>query len=78
MYAYLRSQESDGNPGSLDSSGLLLHPSVREDVDESAVIQGHTIRFATVDLAADSISIRERLIDLADDIVTSAASSTRA
>ena len=66
MYSYLRSQESDSDPGSLDSSGLLLHPSVGEDVDESAVIQGHRIRFATVDLAAESTTIRARLIALTD------------
>ena len=71
MYAYLRSQESAGDPRSLDSSGLLLHPSVGEDIDESAVIQGHRIRFATVDLVADSTAIRARLIALADDIATS-------
>lgn len=71
MYAYLRSQELDSDPRSLDSSGLLLHPSVGEDVDESAVIQGHRIRFATVDLAADSTAIRARLIALADEVVAS-------
>ena len=71
MYAYLRSQESDSDPRSLDSSGLLLHPSVGEDVDESAVIQGHRIRFATVDLAADSTAVRARLIALADDVAAS-------
>ena len=68
MYAYLRSQENDSDPGSLDSSGLLLHPSVGEDIDESAVIQGHRMRFATVDLAADSTAIRARLIALADEV----------
>jgi len=71
MYAYLRSQEHDNDPGSLNSSGLLLHPSVGEDVDESAVIQGHRIRFATVDLAADSTAIRARLIALADETAAS-------
>ena len=71
MYAYLRSQESDSDPRSLDSSGLLLHPSVGEDVDESAVIQGHRIRFATVDLAANSTAIRARLIALADEVMAS-------
>ena len=71
MYAYLRSQELDSDPRSLDSSGLLLHPSVGEDVDESAVIQGHRIRFATVDLAADSTAIRARLIALADEVAAS-------
>ena len=71
MYAYLRSQESDSDPESLDSSGLLLHPSVGEDIDESAVIQGHRIRFATVDLAAGSTAIRARLIALADEATAS-------
>ena len=68
MYAYLRSQEDDSDPRSLDSSGLLLHPSVGENIDESAVIQGHRMRFATVDLAADSTAIRARLIALADEV----------
>ena len=71
MYAYLRSQERDSDPRSLDSSGLLLHPSVGEDVDESAVIQGHRIRFATVDLAADSTAIRAQLIALTDEVAAS-------
>ena len=71
MYAYLRSQERDSDPQSLDSSGLLLHPSVGEDVDESVVIQGHRMRFATVDLAADSTAIRAQLIALADEVAAS-------
>ena len=71
MYAYLRSQESDSDPRSLDSSGLLLHPSVGEDIDESAVVQGHRIHFATVDLTADSTAIRARLIALANEVAAS-------
>ncbi len=65
IYAYLRSQESPDDPRSLDSAGLLLHPSVDGEVDEAATIQGHRIRFATVDLAANSLTIRERLLSLA-------------
>jgi len=64
IYAYLRSQERYGDPRSFDCEGLLLHPSVDGDVDESATIQGHRIRFATVDLAADSTAIRSRLLSL--------------
>ncbi|MCY3951082.1 MAG: 5-methylcytosine-specific restriction endonuclease system specificity protein McrC [bacterium] len=64
IYAYLRSQESRHDPRSLDSEGLLLHPSVEGEVDEAATIQGHRIRFATVDLAADSVAIRSRLLSL--------------
>ena len=66
IYAYLRSQERQADPPSLTACGLLLHPSVGEEVDESATIQGHRIRFATVDLAADSKSIRSRLLVLAN------------
>ncbi len=62
IYAYLRSQERDGDPLSLNASGLLLHPSVGCMVDESVVIQGHKIRFATVDLGAGSADIRRQLL----------------
>ena len=62
IYAYLRSQVSETNPLTQTASGLLLHPAVGERVDESVVIQGHYIRFATVDLAASSEEIREQLI----------------
>ena len=65
IYAYLRSQERDDDPSSLNASGMLLHPSVDIDVNEAATIQGHRIWFATVDLAADSQSIRSRLLALA-------------
>jgi len=64
MYAYLRSQIADGDPSSEQASGLLLHPSVGEMVDESVVIQGHAIRFGTVDLAASATAIRAQLLRL--------------
>ena len=62
MYAYLRSQERSDDPLALNASGLLLHPAVGRHVDEEATIQGHRIRFATVDLAADGPAIRRRLL----------------
>ena len=61
MYAYLRSQERGDDPMSLDSVGVLLHPAIDSSVDESAMIQDHEIRFATVDLAADTSTIRHQL-----------------
>ena len=67
IYAYLRSQERDVDSLSLTASGMLLHPSVGEEVDEAVTIQGHRIRFATVDLAANSMAIRNRLLSLALD-----------
>ena len=62
IYAYLRSQEGNGDPLTANASGLLLHPSVGCMVNESVVIQGHEIRFATVDLGADAKEIRSQLL----------------
>ena len=63
MYSYLRSQETDDDPLSKRSCGLLLHPSIGETVDEAISIQGHILRFATVDLTASSKDIRRRLLE---------------
>ena len=62
IYAYLRSQEGNGDPLAETASGLLLHPSVGDMVNESVVIQNHEIRFATVDLGATAKEIREQLL----------------
>ncbi len=64
IYAYLRSQVGRGNPVLDRSEGLLLHPAVGCNIDETAVIQGHAIRFATIDLGATSASIRRELLDV--------------
>jgi 5-methylcytosine-specific restriction enzyme subunit McrC len=63
IYAYLRSQVGGGSPYADRAAGLLLHPSVGEAVDEAVVIQGHNIRFATVDLAKSAAEIRIQLLD---------------
>ena len=68
IYAYLRSQEREDDPSSVNSSGMLLHPSVDIEVDEEVTIQGHRIRFATVDLAANTRAIRNRLLTLAQAV----------
>ena len=64
IYSYLRSQEEDGGPLSRSATGMLLHPAVEGDVYESCVIQGHEIRFATVNLAASGREIRKRLLSV--------------
>lgn len=61
IYAYLRSQEGVGNFGHT-ATGLLLHPAIATMVDESVHIQGHDIRFATVNLASTAQHIREQLL----------------
>jgi len=62
IYAYLRSQVGRGDLLADNASGLLLHPSIGEMVDEAVAIQGHTIRFATVDLTASTDEIRRQLL----------------
>lgn len=64
IYANLRSQAGRGDALADLASGLLLHPSIGEEVDEPAVIQGHSIRFATDDLAMSPSEIRARLLSL--------------
>lgn len=64
IYAYVRSQERPDDPRSLGTTGMLLHPSVRGNVYEAGVIQGHELRFATVDLSKSSRAIRERLLQV--------------
>jgi 5-methylcytosine-specific restriction enzyme subunit McrC len=67
LYAYLRSQEGRDDPESPwadTASGLLLHPAIAVDVDESVLIQGHCLRFATVDLTASHAALKQRLLEL--------------
>lgn len=62
MYAYLRSQEGNGDALSGSASGLLLHPSIDAMVDEHIIVQGHEMRFATVNLNAKAKEIRRQLL----------------
>ena len=68
IYAYLRSQVGHGDPRADCASGLLLHPAVGDSVDEAVVIQGHSIRFATVDLSAAPAVIRAQLLRLSEPV----------
>jgi 5-methylcytosine-specific restriction enzyme subunit McrC len=69
IYAYLRSQAGRGDTLADSAGGLLLHPSVGPEVDQTVVIQGHSVRFATVDLTASAASIRSRLLYLCDPVL---------
>lgn len=71
IYAYLRSQVGRGDQLADSATGMLLHPSVGEMVDEMVLIQGQHIRFATVDLAATSADIRFQLLRLCEPVVAS-------
>lgn len=61
IYAYLMSQVKNDD-AMTKASGLLLHPAAGEMVDEAVIIQGHEIRFGTVDLLASVKDIRTQLL----------------
>ena len=61
LYSYIRSQERSNDPMSLSADGILLYPSVGLDIDETALIQGHRVRFVTVDLGRPSVEVIKRL-----------------
>jgi len=54
LYTYLRTQERTDDPGSLTAEGMLLHPQVGGIVDEEMTVQGHQMRFKTIDLTSDA------------------------
>lgn len=76
LYAYLRSQAGRGDAAADGARGLLLHPSLDRHIDESVTIQGHRIRFATVDLTLPGDEMRTALLRLVDRPWTSCPEST--
>ncbi len=68
IYAYLHSQVGRGDALADCASGLLLHPAIGQMFDEMVLIQGHPIRFATVDLTAAPADIRWQLLRLCESI----------
>lgn len=61
MYTYLQTQVGRGDRLADTACGLLLHPAVDGAIAEEMRLQGHRIRFATVDLTASTIEIRRQL-----------------
>lgn len=57
IYAYLSSKVGRSDVVADFASGLLLHPAIGPMVDETVVVQGHPVRFATVDLTATPAEI---------------------
>ncbi|MDM9621107.1 5-methylcytosine-specific restriction endonuclease system specificity protein McrC [Rhizobium sp. S96] len=64
IYSYLRSQAGMGDECADRAEGILLHPSIHRHVDEAVTIQGHRVRFVTVDLSAHPSDLRRSLLDI--------------
>jgi 5-methylcytosine-specific restriction enzyme subunit McrC len=78
LYTYLRSQERPSDARSLTAAGMFIHPSVDGNLDETVRIQGHDIRFATVDLMLPTAAIIARLRALVPAIKSTPARPHRA
>lgn len=63
LYAYLRSQAGRGDTLADRAEGLLLHPALDHHVDEAVTIQGHRVRFLTIDLTGSMSQLRAALLD---------------
>jgi len=69
IYAYISSQKSHEVRRAGSSTGILLHPSIGEHIDESVTIQGDQFRFTTVDLSVTALAIKARLASLLEQRV---------
>lgn len=67
LYAYLRSQAGAGDDWADAAEGILLYPAVDQVMDEAVTIQGHRMRFVTVDLSLPSTELRKALLDVVRD-----------
>jgi len=66
VFTYLRTQTGVGDRHAEHAEGTLLHPSVGEHVDESCTVQGHRLRFTTVDLGSEIATICATLRSLVE------------
>ncbi|WP_020394342.1 5-methylcytosine restriction system specificity protein McrC [Thiolinea disciformis] len=62
IYAYLKSQTGQPDPLADHANAMLLYPSYGKIRDEYIELQGHWIRFVTVDLMASAKEITEQLL----------------
>ncbi|MGC5256049.1 5-methylcytosine-specific restriction endonuclease system specificity protein McrC [Gordonia sp. DT218] len=63
LYAYVQSQHGQDEL-SRSAEGVLLYPVVVQQLDESAIVQGHRYRFLAVDLGGSAAQIRETLLSV--------------
>ena len=63
IYAYLRSQEGS-SPAADQAEGLLLYPTIGVDLNEMTEMQGHRLRFATINLSRSNRDIGASIIDV--------------
>ncbi|MBY5889747.1 5-methylcytosine-specific restriction endonuclease system specificity protein McrC [Rhizobium ruizarguesonis] len=63
LFAYLRNAAGSDNAFA-KTEGILLYPRVGVSLDEAFMIQGHSVKIATIDLSMPWKEIRERLLKI--------------
>lgn len=64
LYAYLRTQEDKVSASGIRSEGMLFHPQIGEALDEYIDIQGHRMRFKTIDLTSSAENFERQLLGI--------------
>ena len=77
LYAYLQSQ-AEQSAACKTATGVLLYPAVKQTLSESAMIQGHQLRWETIDLTAPWQDIEMTLLELANSLIPKVVSGCSA
>jgi 5-methylcytosine-specific restriction enzyme subunit McrC len=69
LYAYLRTQEAELQANGIEhSEGMLLHPQCGQALDAYVDLQGHRIRFKTIDLMSTPEDFEKQLLSIGGEI----------
>lgn len=69
LYAYLRTQEAELQASGIEhSEGMLLHPQCGQALDAYVDLQGHRIRFKTIDLMSSPEDFEMQLLSIGSGI----------
>jgi 5-methylcytosine-specific restriction enzyme subunit McrC len=68
IYAYLRSQEGTSQERR-SATGILLYPAVQHELSETIEIQGHEIRWQTIDLGQPWQDIERDLLSIPGNVI---------
>lgn len=70
IYAYLRTQEADLPAHGIEhSEGMLLHPQCGQALDAYVDMQGHRMRFKTIDLMSSAEEFEKQLLSIGNGMV---------
>jgi 5-methylcytosine-specific restriction enzyme subunit McrC len=63
LFAYLKNLEVKGGQDA-QAEGMLLYPTVKQDLDLTYDMQGHKMHINTVDLSQEWTEIRDKLLSI--------------